>query len=143
MQPTITISGVTFTFNDGDVEEVETIINTELDYEAMPMSAATNAMLYDFNGVTKNIRLTGVLTDTGENTLSTGSAISIDEQRQWLEKNINGFQNTIIFQSTYGSSFNGSSFVDSRCYKANIRFLEKTGEPNRCVFSMTLLVGGV
>ena len=141
MRPIITKGGVTFTFNDGDVDEVRSVVSSELDHEAMPMMEAGSALLFDFSGVKKIISINGVLTDTGENTLSSGSAISIDEQRQWLEKIINGNQSGITFQSNYSSTYNGSSFVDSKCMKSGISFIEKEGMPNRLAFNITLFVG--
>ena len=141
MRPTITSAGVTFTFNDGDADEIRSVISSELDHEAMPMMEADAALLFDFSGVKKIISVNGVLTDTGENTLSSGSAITIDEQRQWLEKIINGNQSGITFQSTYSSTYNGSSFVDSKCMKSTITFIEKAGVPNRLAFNITLFVG--
>lgn len=141
--PSITISGVTFTFNDGDVEEIDYNIISEVEQEAMPGMTPDAAMMYDFNGVKKIISLQGALTNTGNNTLSTGSATTINEQREWLEKSINGSQNAITFVSNYSTTFNGSSFVNSKCYKTNIRFNERSGEPNRLYFTITLLVGDV
>lgn len=135
--------GVIFTFNQGDVDEVETTIISEIDSEAMPLSPATEALLYDFNGVGKTINVRGKLSNTGTNRLNTGSAITINEQRQWLEKAINGFQSGLTFTSNYSSSFNGTNFVNSRCLKSTIRFIEKTNHPNELEFQINLLVGGI
>jgi hypothetical protein len=141
MMPIITSAGVSFTFNDGDVDEVRSVISSELDHEAMPMMEANAALLFDFSGVKKIISVNGVLTDTGENVLSSGSAITINEQREWLEKIINGNQSGITFQSTYTSTYNGSSFVNSKCMKSTITFNERAGLPNRLSFNITLFVG--
>lgn len=142
MIPNIIRDGVTFTFNDGDVSEIRTRIATELDYDAMPSSLALYSLLYDFNGVTKIITLSGGLTNTGSNRLTVGSAITIDEQRKYIESCLDGLQSTAIFRSNYTSSYNGSDFEDSPIMFSTIEFNERTNEPNILFFTITLFVGG-
>ena len=135
--------GVTFTFNDGDLEEIRSKVMSELDFSAMPGMTADAAMIFDFNGVSKTITINGVLTNTGNNTLSSGNAVTIDEQRQWLEKVLNGAQVGTTFTSNYSSTFNGSTFINSPVYFADVEFTERTDTPNALPFNINLYVGGL
>ena len=142
--PTLTNdAGVTFTFGDGDCKTVITRLATMLDYDAMPVSTATSSLLYDLSGVTKVIEVSGELGNNGANKLSSGSAVTIDEQRKWLEQNMNGNQGVTIFTSNYGSSWDGASWISSRTLFSAISFSEETGNPNGLIFSLTLFVGDV
>lgn len=142
MSVTITKSGVTFTFNDGDVQDVNTQITADLEHEAMPMMTADAAFIFDFSGVKKIINISGSLTDNlDNNVLSVGSAVTINEQREWLESLIDGGQSGITFSSNYSSTYNGSTFNDSNVLVANIRFAEQVNKHNELGFSITLFVG--
>ena len=142
MSVTITKSGVTFTFNEGDVQDINTQISTELEHDAMPMMTADSALLFDFSGVKKIITISGSLTDnSGNNVLSSGSAITINEQREWLESLIDGGQSGITFSSNYSSTYNGSTFSDSNVLVDNIRFMEQVDKHNELGFNITLFVG--
>lgn len=143
MRPKITIGANTFTFNDGDVEEIISSVTSELDHEPMPMSPPGHAMLFDFNGVGKNITVNGHLTEATETLVNGESITSIDEQRRWLESKINGAQAPLTFESNYTSTYNGSTFQNSKSYKSNITFTERTQEPNRLQFRIVLIVGDV
>jgi len=141
--PTIQVNGVTFTFNEGDCQTVESGLATDLDFEAMPNQTAFNSMLYDVNGVTKIIRVSGELSDHGTNTLSSGTAITINDQRKWLEQNINGSQLGGYFDSNYASTWNGSGWYQSRFMIASIRFTENAGNPTGLSFDIQLYIGDV
>ena len=47
---TITKSGVTFTFSDGDVERVNSDISAQLDIMPLPAGAPANTFLLDLGG---------------------------------------------------------------------------------------------
>jgi hypothetical protein len=141
MRPTITMNGDTYTFQS--VDSIDVDVNCGLDFEGMPSSPPSDSILYDFNGVTKIINIEGRLIDTDENTLTSGSAVTIDEQRKWLEKNIDGFQSGGVFVSDYTSTWNGSSWEDSRFMMAKIRFRQVEGKPAELAFNITLFVGDV
>jgi len=143
MVVTITKSGVTFTFSEGEINTISTNTSAMLDYDAMPMSTADNAMLFDFNGVTKTISVSGQLFDDGSNHLSSGSAVTRDEQRQWLEKILDGNQTQLLFDSNHSSTWNGSSFGQSTCCIGSVNFTENSGDPNRLYFEIQLQVGNV
>lgn len=141
--PTITSGGVTFTFNEGDVENISSSLNANLDADSMPMTPPTDSLMFDFTGVIKSITLSGKLSNSGSTRLSTGTATTIDAQRQWLEKIVNGEQAGITFVSNYSSSYNGSTFVSSPCMIASMEFNEVTGEPASLQFRISLNVGAI
>lgn len=133
-------TGVIFSFNDGDVEDIVITISTDLDFDAMPGMTPDAAMGYDFNGVKKIIEVTGTLTDTGNNRLDSGIAITIDDQRKWLEKIMNGQQAGSAFSSSYSSTWNGADWIASIILFGTISFNEKVGLPNGLPFRMSLFV---
>lgn len=141
MVVTITNSGVTFTFSEGEIKSVRSRIGANLDSDSMPASGPLNAMLMDFNGVIKTITVSGKLFNNGDTHLSIGSAATINSQRQWLEKIINGLQTASTFDSNYSSSWNGSSWVVSTILLGDIEFDEQEGLPLELPFTMTLIVG--
>ena len=142
--PSFTIStGAKFTFIDGDCEQITSGVSTDLDFDAMPGMTPDQAMLFDFNGVKKVITIKGRLSTNGSNVLNSGSAITIDEQRQWLEKNINGVQSGTLFKSNYTSTWNGSSFADSVVLFGSVTWDETTGDPNSLPFTIQIFVGNV
>ena len=142
MVVTLTTSGaVVFTFGAGDLESVQSNVSTDLDFDSMPGSTADSAMLFDFNGVKKTIRISGQLSNNGANKLSSGSAITINEQRQWLEKTLNGFQTALQFSSNYSSTWNGVSWLQSVILFSSVTFTEQIGSPSGLPFEITLFVG--
>jgi hypothetical protein len=142
--PSITnAAGVTFTFNDGDCEDITSDINANLDFDSMPASPPSDALLFDFNGASKTITVTGTLTEAPTTRTSTGSVTTIDAQRQWLEAYIDGFQLGSTFTSNYTSTWNGSSFAPSTVLVGSVRFNEQTGQPNVLFFTLTMTVGSV
>ncbi len=144
VNPSITNSnGVTFTFNAGDVHDIESDVVTEPDFDAMPQTTPDQAMLYDYNGVKKVITVTGELQDTGVNCLSSGTAIVVDDQRKWLEQNLNGGQSGATFTSNYTSTYNGSTWADSKVLISRFRHNENTDKPNIIPFTIILFVGDV
>lgn len=143
-EPAITGNdGVTFSFQSGDVESVRCTISNDLDHDSMAGSPATGAMLYDFNGVKKIITVTGSLSEAATTRTNTGTTKTIDEQRQWLEKQLNGAQEGTEFSSNYSSTYNGTSFSNSRVMKAQIEFIEEQEKPEYLQFTMILFVGDV
>ena len=134
--------GVTFTFNPGDVEEIISTISANVSHDSMPGSPPTNSLLLDTDGVKKVISLNGELTTASTTRTNSGSTVTIDEQRQWLEKQLNGNQSLCQFASTYSSSYNGSSFSNSSIMRAIVTFREKVDKPSSLPFEMTLFVGG-
>lgn len=141
--PIITIAGVQFTFTDGDCETIETAINSNLDFDAMPVSTPDGALLFDVNGTTKTITVRGNLSNNGSNHLSSGSAVTINEQRQWLEKNLNGNQVGGTWDSNYASTWDGVGWYASTIMFSQIRFTEQEGNPAGLNFEITLFVGSV
>jgi len=142
--PSITnAAGVIFTFNEGDCTDITSSIGANLDSDSMPLSTALDALLFDYNGVLKTITVTGALTLATSTRTSSGTVTTIDSQRQWLEAFIDGNQLGSTFVSNYTSTWNGSTFVDSKVLVGNVTFTERSGFPNELSFTMTLIVGSV
>jgi hypothetical protein len=141
--PTITVSGVIFTFNEGDCESVESSLASNLDYDSMPMSTPDGALLFDVNGVTKTITMRGNLSNSGSTRLSVGTATTLNDQRKWLEQNLNGSQAGGTISSNYTDTWNGTGWYASTIMFSTIRFTENEGNPMGLQFEITLLVGSV
>ena len=136
-------SNVTFTFSQGEVKSVEPVVSTQLDFDSMPSSDATGALMLDLSGVTKVIDVQGELFDDGTNHLSSGSAVTLDQQRQWLEAHLNGAQDGMTFTSNYSSTWNGSTFIPSRVMFSTFRHREEEGKPTVIPFQFVLFVGNI
>ena len=136
-------SGVTFTFNEGDVENISSSINANLDNDAMPLSPPTDALLFDFTGTNKTITLAGKISNSGTTRTSSGTTITIDAQRKWFELILNGNQVGVLFTSNYSSSWDGTAWTSSPVMISGIEWNEVNGEPSSLQFRITLLVGAI
>lgn len=144
MVVTLTISdGTVFTFNPGDVKNISIDLTADLDFDSMPQSLPKDAMLFDMNGVKKVINISGELQDTNTNRVSSGTVETINQQRQWLEKNLNGDQGGTLLDAPYTSSWNGTTWVVSPILFSSIRFNAEEGNPEGLPFQITLFVGDV
>ncbi len=132
--PTITKSGVTFTFQDGDCDNVSIRKSSNLDVTPIPGGNSDDAFVIDFNGVTKTITLTGQLTPATSSRTSTGSTLTIAEQMDWLLDLIDGNQATGFTLST---TFQSSKTVF--CQRLN--FNEEGGNPNQSPFTIEFVEG--
>ena len=137
--------GVTFTFLPGEVNTVESQVTGGPEVQSIPGTAPANSFSYDLEGGAKVIQVSGQLYDTtaeGSRT-SSGTTVTILQQKQWLEKQINGSQSLRNFTSNYESqTFSTSGFTQTKVLAGNIRFSEQSGNPSELQFSMRLLVGG-
>ena len=144
MEPALTGNdGVTFSFQSGDVTVVKSNITCDLDHESLGGMDASKAMLYDMMGVKKVITVSGSLTTATSSRTNTGSTLTIEEQRQWLEKQFDGFQQGTEFESNHTSTYNGSTFANSRIMKAALEFTEEQNKPSELPFTLVLFVGDV
>jgi len=141
--PQFILGGVTFTFNDGDVENIQSRLAANLDFDSMPLSTPDAAMLYDMNGVNKIISISGRLSNSGSTRTNTGTTTTIDEQRKWIEQNLNGNQNSGLFISNYTSTWDGTQWINSLFYIATVTWNEQTGDPSNLPFTIDLYVGDV
>lgn len=151
--PTLAVNGITFTFNEGDVDSVKSSIIAKPDPTEISATGPMGAILYDFDGVLKRIVLTGFLTLAASTRTSTGTVTTILAQKQWLESLANGSQNPITFTSTYetqsvsevsgAASPNQAAFVSTKCMMESFEPNEKSGDPLRLPFIMVLVVGNV
>lgn len=131
--PTITKDGVTFTFQDGDVEDINIKKNGNLDENPMPVSDSDMAFVMDFNGVLKTITLTGKVTVADTTRTDSGTTKTIEEQIDWLLDLVDGVQGGYTLSTTYQTS--------KTVYCRSVSFKEKAGEGNFSIFTMEFVEG--
>ncbi len=151
-------SGVTFTFQEGDINTVTSIIVGDIDSSPMPGSGPRGAMAFDISGVIKTITVEGQLTVATSTVISPGTITTILQQKQWLESLLDGGQKIATathgkFTSNYEEysvKTSGNTIVDSSsddekttCMVQKITFTEQTGNPEVLPFTITLIVGGI
>lgn len=137
--------GVTFTFLEGEVADVDSDIASGSEIQSAFGSGPATAFGYVMDGPTKIITVSGLLFDTtAEGTrTSTGTTVTINAQKQWLEKQINGSQTLKTFTSNYESeTYGAGAFVPTKVLIGRIQFRERSGSPDELQFTMRLLVGG-
>ena len=135
-------SGVTFTFESGEVDLVRASVDEEIDQTGLPAPGPSEDFLFDFEGVRKIIQVNGGLYLTATTRTSTGTTKTILAQKQWLEQNLNGSQTSANFTSTYeAQTFDGSSYVATKIMWGTITFAEVSGDPELLPFTITLVVG--
>jgi hypothetical protein len=123
VEPSITIGSVTFTFQDGDMSEVNVNLQGNLDENPLPASNSSNTFVVDFNGVIKTINLSGRITPATTSRTSTGSTTTIAQQLAWLETNlVNGTQS--------GATFNSNFQTNKNVYFRKLSYKEESGNPN-------------
>ncbi len=135
-------SGVTFTFQQGEVDKVRSQVIADIEQTALPASGPSQAFLFDFEGVRKLITITGSLFDADTTRTSSGTTKTILEQKQWLEQNLNGSQSAVTFSSTYeAQTYDGSAYQNTKVMWGSIEFEEIAGETEELPFVATILVG--
>ena len=130
---TIEKDGVTFTFQQGDVEGVKMNKQGQLDENPTPASDSSYAFVIDFNGVIKTITLTGAITTATSTRLSTGTATTISAQIDWLLTLVDGAQTGYTFNSTFQT---GKTVYCRKC-----SFDEVSGEVTKSPFTIELVEG--
>jgi len=148
---TLTVDGTTFTFQPGDVQKIQSSIQSKAEQQEVAAAGPMGAYLYDYDGCVKVITVSGVLTAASTTRISGYSINTIVEQKQWLESLVNGSQTAITFDSDFESisvttstsptaPYKGA-FQYTTCMVQSITFTQAGGDPNRLPFNMTLLVG--
>ena len=141
----VTITGqddALFTFAQGEVRSVKSRTAADIEINALPGSGPSDAIGFDFSGVLKMITISGVLFETITSRVDTSSVTTILEQKQWLEKQLNGFQIAKAFTSNYESqSYSGSAFVSTKIFNGQLEINETEGSPEALPFTISLLVG--
>lgn len=140
---TIIKGAVTFTFENGEVDSVKSHISTQPDEMPMPGAAPMNTIQMDMGGAKKTVTISGALIESASTRTSTGTVKTILEQKQWLEKIIDGQQSIVTFTSNYeSSSVNGvNSLANTTALVKTVDFEEKTKDPNELPFTIILQVG--
>lgn len=145
------VNGITFTFAEGEVKEINTEITTNIEPVTISVSGPSATYVYDYDGCRKEITLVGILFATGTSRVSGYSIDTIIEQKQWLESLANGNQSPIQFSSNYESlsvlstasltlPYNGS-FSNTYVKIVSINFREMEGLVNELPFTIKMVVG--
>jgi hypothetical protein len=148
---TLTVDGKTFTFNEGDVSKVNESITARPENTEVTKSGPMGSYNYDFEGCTKIITISGVLTEAASTRIPGYLITTIYSQKQWLESLANGDQKPITFTSTYATQsilsavsatppFQGA-FTSTKCMVDSMSFDENGGDPSKIKFSMSFRVG--
>ena len=145
------VSGITFTFQDGDVNSCKGLESSNIDNSMISGMGPMGAWNYDYEGCEKKISISGVLTLSVGDRTTTGTCKTILAQKQWLESLINGQQEEITIISKYesesaetsagGDEPNQADFTETECMVENMSFEEEAGNPHQLPFNMTLAVG--
>jgi len=148
---TLVISGITFTFNNGDVDKCKSAIQSNIENSMITGSGPMGAYNYDYEGCGKTIIISGTLTPATTDRTSSGTCKTILAQKRWLESLINGNQKSITFTSTYetqsvdistgASSPNQAHFKNTTCKADSMGFDEEGGSPLQLPFRITFKVG--
>lgn len=148
---TLTVSNITFTFQDGDVDKCKATPASEIDNSMISGMGPMGAWNYDYDGCNKKITISGVLTASETDRTSTGTCKTILAQKQWLESLINGQQSSLTIVTRYetestetsagGDSPNQGDFTATECMVENMSFEENSGNPHQLPFNMRLAVG--
>jgi len=125
--------GVTFTFDDGEVETIEVDKEARLDENPTPASDSDQAYILDFNGCLKTITITGVLFETTSTRTSTGTTTSIADQIAWFEAIINGSQS--------GSILNTNHQSNKTIFLRKLHYEEIAGNPTKLPFRIDAVEG--
>lgn len=134
--------GSIFTFAAGEVKDVDGQVIADIEISEFPGTGPSESFGFDFNGVRKVITLTGHIFETTTSRVNTESVTTVLEQKQWLEKQLNGQQSGRTFTSNYESqTFDGTSYVPTKIFAGQAIFKEIAGDPERLQFTINLLVG--
>lgn len=147
-------SGVIFTFQDGDVDSVNSDIMSSVDTLPMPASAPADTIVFDLGGATKNITIRGQLHPATTTRTSTGTVTAILQQKQWLEALVGGAQSAKLFTSNYeiytcdgSAGWNESppapATSTTKIVVRQITFSEETGNPNVLNYSLSMVVSSI
>ena len=148
---TLTMNGITFTFNEGDVDKITSKIITNIDPINLAISGPMGTIVYDQEGASKNISITGKLTVATTTRISGYTITTLLAQKQWLESLAGGNQTAITLTSNYETQsvlsnygatapFQGA-FTSTTGKIASLEFTEEEANPDQLPFSITFEVG--
>lgn len=124
----------TFVFYGGEVKACDDNTEANIEQESLPFGLPTDAYVFDYNGPTTIVTITGILFNTSSTRVSGQSVSTKEQQAAWLKNVINGSQ-----IANHQFSSNNHSSVNILAGRFNFR--ENAGRPNALDFTMILLVG--
>ena len=137
--------GVVFTFDTAEVQGISVDIGASIEQYGQFNTGPADAYLYESDGPVAAIVVRGRLLLAATTRTSSGVTTTIDQQRQWLAKQINGNQVPKAFSSDYAATmYSGlsSSFVPTKIITGRFSYNQDEGSPDELAFSLSLLVGG-
>lgn len=143
----VTITGqdnVVFTFNDEEIRAISVDIVASVEQYGQYTGGPADAYLYESDGPVAAIVIRGTLLTAATTRTSSGVTTTIDQQRQWLAKQINGSQIPKAFTSNYAATMYSnltSGFVPTKIITGRFSYGEEEGLVSEVPFTLSLLVG--
>jgi len=144
-------TSITFTFNDWEIESIKSTTMQTPDNTPITGTGAMGSYVYNYDGATKAITITGTIQTASTTRTSTGTVTSMVDQVKWLEGLFCGSSNSITFTSTYDSvtpdtEINAVSpfpahYANTTVIGGMFEHDERNGEVNIVPFTLTLIVG--
>ncbi len=151
MTVTLTTGGYTFTFQEGDINKVSSSYSTNIEPMTISKTGPLGTFIYDYEGVAKQITVTGGLTPATATRIAGYSILTILQQKKWIESVCNGNQSNIAFSSNYeaqsvdvSSTSNApylSTFAPTTCKIISYNFGEEEATPDHLPFTIVFEVG--
>jgi len=154
MTVSLTVDGTTFTFEDDEIDSIESNTTQAPDNISIVGTGAMGGYTYNYDGAKKTITVVGSLRDVTTTRVASYSINTAIEQKQWLESVFNGQTDKITFVSDYETltpyTSSGatppykSAFTYTKAIGGSIRFRQTSfniGNDNLLQFNITLVVG--
>lgn len=135
--------GVVFTFDEGSIASEDMDVTGSPEQIGQFNSGPMGAYVYDREGATAIILLTGRLYDAATTRTSSGTTTTKKQQTDWLMKQINGAQRPRSYQSDLVTTLwsrTGQSSVTVLASRIRVSRNENDG-PDQWSFTIALLVG--
>lgn len=115
-------SNVTFTFQDSDCSDVDDDTQCNLNVQPTPVSDSDQTFVFDTDGVTRRVTISGKLTVATSTRTDSGTTLTIEDQKAFLRAIVNGNQQGVTFNSTYCTNL--------KLFVQRVKFKEESGNPN-------------
>jgi len=153
MNVTLTVSGIIFTFLDEEVDSVRSRTTQSPDNVTITGTGAMGSYLFNYEGATKTIIVSGRLLTASTTRTSIGTVKTIAAQKKWIEGIFAGQSNAVTFSSDFEDEtpdvVTGFAlpyvmhYATTTVIGGAIDFEQIAGEINELPFTMTLVVGGI
>ena len=151
MTVALTKNGITFTFLDWEIDRVKATLLQSPDNTPITSTGPMGSYIYNYDGATKSITVTGYLQLASTTRTSTGTITSIADQCKWLEGLFCGSSQGITFTSTYNTQspdYETGAVSPFPAHYTNTTVIggmfehdEINGFVNELAYTLTLIVG--